>query len=342
MGDLAAAAARFDRALTTVDAGTAVDLVEELLAAGADPVAVLADVIGATQREVGWRWQRGMWSVAQEHAATAVSVSAVEAVARHVRRVPATRGRVVVACAEREWHSLPAMIIAYALRAGGWDTVLLGAATPPVRLSRYLQDLGPDATAVSSSVLGSLPSTRRFVEASTTAGIPIVAGGSAFGPDDRRATAIGATAWAAGAREVAAAVAAMPPVVPAAPPLPAGPAAELSAIEMDHPRLAATVGAGWTLAAEIASGEAEQLEAVRAIREDVVDQALHAACAALLTGDARTLPDTADWVAELLAARGADLDLVAELGELLAGALRDYPLAGELVHAHWVAGRSAR
>src|SRR4029079_11324317 len=98
-----------------------------LLDNGTPPIRVLTDVIAVAQRAVGGRWQRGEWSVAEEHAATATSVSATKIVRAHVDRSPVTRGRVIVACAQREWHELPAMIIECALRAEGWDTTLLGA-----------------------------------------------------------------------------------------------------------------------------------------------------------------------------------------------------------------------
>ncbi|HEY6577357.1 MAG TPA: cobalamin B12-binding domain-containing protein, partial [Mycobacterium sp.] len=182
------------------------ELVAHMLASGAEPVSVLTDVVAEAQREVGNRWQRGEWSVAEEHAATAMAISATKVVAEHVRRIPITRGGVIVACAEREWHALPAMIIDCALRAHGWDTTLLGASTNPMRLNQYLQDLGPEAVAVSCSVLRSLPTCRRFIEASTAAGVPILVGGPAFGPDDVRARALGATAWA---RDAKGAIAAM-------------------------------------------------------------------------------------------------------------------------------------
>lgn len=95
-----------------------------------------------------------------------------------------------------------------------------------MRLNQHLQDLGPEAVAVSCSVLGALPTTRRFIEASTAAGVPIVVGGPAFGADDVRARALGATAWAPSAQGVVAAVNGLPAVVPPAPTLPAGPAGE--------------------------------------------------------------------------------------------------------------------
>jgi methanogenic corrinoid protein MtbC1 len=321
--------------LSAVHTDGAVALVERLLADGVDPIDVLVDVIATAQRAIGGRWQRGEWTVAEEHAATAVSVAATEAVARHAREMPVTHGQVVVACAEREWHVLPAMIISTAARANGWDTTLLGASTPPIRLSQYLHDIGPDATAVSCSILGALPNTRRFIEASTGAGIPVVVGGPAFGPDARRAETLGATRWAPDARSLVGVLEGLPTVVPAAGPLPAEPAAEQAALDLGHHELAGRLRERWSFAAQVPVERTGPLEGVQAVVEDVINQALHAVSAALVTGDPRPVPETATWVADLLSARGARPGLVGELGELLAATLHDYPLARGLVEAHW-------
>ncbi|TWD79759.1 methanogenic corrinoid protein MtbC1 [Kribbella amoyensis] len=315
--------AEFEGALAATDTVAAVALMERALADQVDPVRLLVDVIAPAQRQVGVRWQQGEWSVAEEHAATAIAVAATEAVARVVRATPVTHGRVVVACAEREWHALPAMIVDCALRANGWNTTLLGASTSPVRLSQYLQDLGPDALAVSCSMLGALPTTRRFVEAATSAGIPAVVGGAAFGPDPDRALALGATAWAPDAESAVRAIGNLPAVVPAVEPLPAEPAAEQAALELDHRALVAEIGTQWRADPELD------------IRDDAVQQTLHSVWAALLTGDTRPVPETAEWIRILLTARAADPTLAADLGAATAAVLRDYPLAHRLVSTTW-------
>jgi len=324
--DLSQPLATFEAALAAVDTSAAIGVVDDLLVAGVEPVVVLTDVVAAAQRNVGARWQRGDWTVAAEHAATAVAAAATEAVARHARLTPVTRGKALVACAEREWHALPAMIIDCALRADGWDTTLLGASTPPLRLGQYLQDLGPDAVAVSCSMLGALPTTRRFIEASTTAGIPIIVGGAAFGPDDRRARALGATAWAADAPSAVEAARALPAVVPAAAPLPDEAVAEQAALELSHRELMVRLLADWQLDPELE------------IAEDAVQQLLHAVWAGLLTGDPRAVPQTAGWVAEILRYRGESPEKVTALGELLRTCLRDYPLAQSFIEDSWPTG----
>ncbi|MDZ4267033.1 MAG: cobalamin-dependent protein [Mycobacterium sp.] len=322
----------YEKALTSDDAGAARALMERLLAEGVDPVAILTDVVAASQREVGARWQRGEWTVAKEHAATAIAVAATKAVTRHVRRTTPTQGRVLVACAEREWHALPAMIIDCALSAAGWDSILLGAATSPVRLNQYLQDHGPEAVAVSCSVLGSLSATRRFIEASTAVGVPIVVGGPAFGYDDIRAKALGATAWAADAHGAVRAISSLPAVVAPAPPLPAAAAVEQADLEHDHRNIVTALRTSWSLTSGRFGADSS------ALGDDVLNQLLHAASAALLTGDSRPVPETAAWIADLMSTRGIDVAVVRELHVRAVEALSDYPLARDIVDTHFPGG----
>lgn len=332
------ALSNYENALAAGDSATAQVVVRRLLAADADPVAVLIDVVAAAQRSVGARWQRGEWTVAQEHAATAISVAATKLVRDRLNRVPVTRGRVIVACAEREWHALPAMMIDCALRAHGWDTTLLGASTSPLRLSQYLQDIGPEAVAVSCSVLGALPAARRFIEAGTAAGVPVVVGGSAFGADDTRARALGATAWAPDAHRAVAVMDTLPAVVPPVTPLPRERATELAALEVAHRRLYSTLRQRWSFVAEVAAADDEQRQAVADVADDSLRQLLHAITAALMTDDARPVSETSAWIADVLAHRGVDRALVVELGGVLAETLCDYPLARAVAVEHFAAG----
>ncbi|MBK1787748.1 cobalamin B12-binding domain-containing protein [Prauserella cavernicola] len=325
---------QFERALAEGDAGTAVGIVDELLDSGVEPAMVMIELISEAQRRIGDRWQRGEWSVAQEHTATGVSVAATEAIARRVRATPVSRGRIVIGCAEREWHALPALVIATGLRERGWNVTFLGASTPADRLSAYLHDLGPDAAAVSCSIVGALPSTRQFIEASTGAGIPVVAGGAAFGPDDRRARALGATAWAPGLREAVEIVDTLPAVVAPAEPLPAAALAEQQGLELAHRTVGETLRERWRPQDAFAPGTAKHADLVTVAR-DCVDQSLYTLQGALLTGDGRIVRDTAGWVAALLAARAVPGDSAPELAGELARVLRDYPRAVELLRAHW-------
>lgn len=197
--DVAAARVRFVVALGDVDRQAALTVVRELLDAGVPAGGVLTDLVAPAQREVGERWVRGDWNVAQEHAATAISEAAVALVAAARRPRPpgaAVPGRVAVACVEGEWHAMPARLVAESLTELGWDVTYLGASVPPSHLAQFLHDTGPDAVALSCSLPSNLPAARDVVAAARSAGVPVLVGGRAFGTDGARAAAVGADGWA--------------------------------------------------------------------------------------------------------------------------------------------------
>jgi len=326
----------FDQAAVRGDAATAVGLTEDLLDQGVDPIDVLVDVIACVQRRVGLRWLNNEWSVPQEHAATAAAMAALEAVNRRVRRRPSHRGRVVMACAEREWHAAPAMIIACAMQAHGWDVTLLGASTPTARLDRYLRNTGPDVTAVSCSVLGALPASRRFIETSTSEGIPVVVGGAAFGPDGTRARTLGATAWAGDARSMLTQMDALRTVVSPTVDLPEAVTVECSGLQLTRPRLIAAAAADWA-AGHRGTGDDELGQYALDAATHVVD----AVVASVLTGDDTIVAQAAGWLTEMCTARGGDVDLVANLGRSLTHQLRDFPLAHQVMVRHWTTSSQA-
>ena len=82
--------------------------------------------------QVGQLWQSALWSVIDEHIATGVAETALSAAAVVDRRAP-TRGHVVVACVEGDWHSLPARMVAEVLESEGWSVRFLGASHPSLR-----------------------------------------------------------------------------------------------------------------------------------------------------------------------------------------------------------------
>lgn len=157
-------------------------------------------LLAAVQAEVGVRWQSQRWTVADEHAASAIVDHALTVAGRAVVTRPDAR-RVVVACVEEEWHVLPARMLAEQLRDRGWEPVFLGASSPAGQLGAFAHRAAPLAVALSCSMPIHLPGARRSVDACHDAGVPVVVGGSAF-PTDARARAIGADAWSASADEV--------------------------------------------------------------------------------------------------------------------------------------------
>jgi methanogenic corrinoid protein MtbC1 len=326
---------QFLDALATADPAAALAVAEKALADVGGPeepgavVDVLVHVVCAAQHEVGTRWLAGRWNVAREHAATAVSERVVAALGD--RLPPGHRGHVVVACADREWHALPARVVDAALRANGWRTTYLGASLPPVQLAQYLHDTGPDALALSCSLAGSLLGARRTIEASREAGVPVLLGGSALDREGLRAARLGAHGYAPDARSAADVVATLPRTASPAAPLAHPGADEAAEIGVRRAILAAAVRDRVDLAIGPGAVGEEWLEALDGLVPLVVD----AVAAALLVADPTVLDEARDWAGMVLLHRGAGGEELAMVGRSLADELRELPEAAELLRHHW-------
>ncbi len=191
-------------AVTDRDEYAAVATIFAAVDAGMTPEDVLLDVIAPVQRKVGTEWAANRIRVAQEHAATAINDRVIAALAHH----PASKsvvhvGRVTVACVDGDWHALPARLLAEVLRLRGWQVDFLGAQVPTPHLIAHLHQHGPDAVALSCSIPTRLPTAHAAITACQAAGVPVLAGGAAFGRDGRYAHLLGADAWAPDARAAA-------------------------------------------------------------------------------------------------------------------------------------------
>ena len=178
----------------------AVEAITALLDDGVPAERVMIDLIARTQARVGELWAANAWSIAREHAATAISERALAAVSARVSVRP-TRGRITVACVDGEWHALPVRILGEMLRLDGWRVDFLGANVPGPHLVTHLHQTGPDAVALSCMLPTRLPRAHAAITACRSAGVPVIAGGRGFGPDGRYAHKLGADAWAIGAEQ---------------------------------------------------------------------------------------------------------------------------------------------
>ncbi|MGW3991346.1 cobalamin B12-binding domain-containing protein, partial [Streptomyces sp. NPDC004830] len=191
---------RLWRAVAEGDEYGAVDVLSGALADGLDEETLLLEVIAPVQEKVGAEWAADRITVAQEHAATAINERAMAALAHRGQDAvgrPPHRGRVTVACIDGEWHAFPARLVSETLRLRGWQVDYLGAQTPTPHLIAHLHGTNPDAVLLSSSIPTHLPTAHGAITACQAVGVPVMAGGLAFGPKGRWARALGADEWAA-------------------------------------------------------------------------------------------------------------------------------------------------
>ncbi|MEU2062538.1 cobalamin-dependent protein [Streptomyces sp. NPDC013455] len=328
------------QAVTTGDEYTAVDVVQRALADGVDEEALLLDVIAAVQRRIGAEWAADRLTVAQEHAATAITERVITAVVHARQRTAGTdrapRGRVTVACVDGEWHAVPARLVAEVLRLRGWHVDYLGAQTPTHHLISHLYGTDAQAVLLSGSIPTRLPAAHAAITACQAVGVPVMAGGRAFGPDGRYAHALGADRWASDARAAAAIL-----DEGLAPPDPA--AARQMVDDLPHltdQEYTFVAQSRALLVRQTLTSLEERFPPLRAYddaqRERTAEDLAHIVdflTAALYVDDAALFADFLRWTADVLEARHVPArSLVAALG-VLGEQLRDFPRALGLLDA---------
>lgn len=188
------------RALSDVDPVRASSVVLDLLDEGTPLGEIATEVLVPAQVRVGEMWEQGLWSVADEHAATAVSETALHALTSAIAGTDKPSGRhLLIACAEGEWHPLPARLAATVAMSGGARVTVLGPSLPSDHLRRRLSKGDVDALALSCTMATNLIGAARCISAAHEVGVPVIAGGRAFGSTAQRAKRLGADRWGADA-----------------------------------------------------------------------------------------------------------------------------------------------
>ncbi|NEY32112.1 cobalamin-binding protein [Streptomyces sp. PRKS01-65] len=324
-------------AVRTADEYSALDVVTGALGAGLDAETILLEVIGAVQHKVGIEWAADRMSVADEHAATAINDRVIAALP--VQRPGTFLGKVTVACVDKEWHALPARLLAETLRLRGWQVAYLGAQVPTAHLISHIHRTGADAVCLSAALSTRLPLAHAAITAVQAIGTPVMVGGLAFGADGRYARRLGADAWAPEARAAADRLAAGPLPEPRPP----------HQMADDLPHLAdqeyiLVTQSSRTLVRATVQRLRERFPAMAHYdddqRERTAEDIAHIVdflTAALYVDDPDLFTGFLAWTAGVLTARGVpDRSLLPGL-DLLEEQLRDFPRARRLLDA----GRTA-
>ena len=280
--------------------GAAVRLTLDLLDRRVSRERIVMDLLAAAQREVGHRWYCNELTSADEHLASGVTAAALDMLMGETS-LPSDGSLTVVACAEGDFHALAAQMFGELLREHGLDVTVLGASAPADAVAEYLLRSGADSLAVSCSVPIFFPGAVRLIDAAHRQGIPVIAGGPAFGIGPRRAERLGADAWALTAADAVAILLGWksePPSVSRDPML-VDPVALRLATQADALGCAAFDG----LAARFPAMADYDERQVTRTREDLVFIVRFLA-ATLLAADHEIFGDFLDWLQNLLVPRG--------------------------------------
>jgi methanogenic corrinoid protein MtbC1 len=172
------------------DRAGAVALVLDAVESGRIAIpALYTRVLGPYLSQVGASWSHGTESVWEEHLASHVVLTIVEAlyptVLRIAAEVPATGRTVLLACPPQERHELGLRMLSDRFELAGWSVTNLGADTPLLDIVAAAHATRPELVALSVSTVFERVELRRFIDSLRTAlpGVRIVVGGPAFSKD---------------------------------------------------------------------------------------------------------------------------------------------------------------
>lgn len=280
--------------LSTPDRQGAADYCAGLLETGMSLEALVDDGLAPAMRQVGALWESAVWSTADEHLATAAAEAALSRASES--RSPHTRGEVVVACVEGDWHSLPPRMVAEVLVAHGWSVRFLGASQPTRMLVEHLARHRPAAVLLGCAVPNALAALLEAVVAVHGLGLPAYVGGNAL--TAQRAIAVGADGFgrtAAGALYLLDHTSTVDLLVDAA-------VETRLAAHRQRQRLLSP----WVADAmdELAAISPALTPGARARTEEDLRHLLDIASVGLLLEDPSLLDDECDWLARVHAPRG--------------------------------------
>lgn len=142
--------------------------------------ATVDDILLPALREIGSRWVKREWDVAQEHLASTTIQGWLRAHQQRETRLLSTGPVVVLACGPEEQHTLALDAFAALLAHEGLTSLDLGAQTPAASLEATVTRVDPAAVVVSCQMIGGRAATVAALQALTDTVSRLYYAGAAF------------------------------------------------------------------------------------------------------------------------------------------------------------------
>ena len=189
--------------LLAADQAGAWRVVEAAQASGKGLRDLYVEMVIPAMYAVGKRWEQGIVTVAEEHAATQVMIRIVSRLSAQIARRGISKGTVVMGTTASELHVLPLMIAADLIRCEGFEVLDLGCRLPAdsfaATVAKQQRLVAVAVSATTPGQVGEIQATIHALRNSVDA--PIFLGGAAIdGPE--HAKLLGADTGAATVDEV--------------------------------------------------------------------------------------------------------------------------------------------
>jgi methanogenic corrinoid protein MtbC1 len=114
--------------------------------------------------QIGYLWEKGKVSVAQEHLATAITQTILSNIYSEVTLPEVSDKTALIACLEHNHHQIGPRMMADVLQLNGIDTTFLGANTPINDFCQMIDDTKPDYVGIPASLLTHIENVKLTIE----------------------------------------------------------------------------------------------------------------------------------------------------------------------------------
>jgi excisionase family DNA binding protein len=173
-------------------------VVEDALAWGHAPAAVLDEIVRPAMAAIGERWEAGDLHPGDEHVASAIALRILGRLGPQFARPGRRRGTIIIGAPPNDRHGLPIALVADPLRGQGFEVVDLGPDTPAPSfgLMAAAHRDALIAVGIGATTARNHQSIRAAISAvrGTVPDVPVVLGGAAV-PSAAHAHRLGADHW---------------------------------------------------------------------------------------------------------------------------------------------------
>ena len=168
-------------AIIELDEPTAIELAEELIKTGTDPVEVLEDCRKGMS-VVGEKFESGEFFLSEMIMAAEIFNQIMDQIKPHLKKTMSeSKGKIVIGTVEGDVHDIGKNIIIALLEAEGFDVIDLGVDVPSEKFVEAIKEHEPNIVGMSSLLTVALETTKRTVDAIAEAGlrdkVKIIVGG---------------------------------------------------------------------------------------------------------------------------------------------------------------------
>jgi len=125
---------------------------------------IYVDVIQPVLYNVGYLWEKGKISVAQEHLATAITQTILSKIYNEVTLPDVGDKKALIACLEHNHHQIGPRMMADILQLSGVDALFLGGNTPIRDFCQMIDTMKPDIVGIPASLLTHVANVETTIE----------------------------------------------------------------------------------------------------------------------------------------------------------------------------------